>query len=133
MGNTMKYILLLLVLISSNAYSCPIGPTQLAVSKEFGFTFDESPAEFYDFSNEISITAPLIYKSKKFKLSIFTVLLNGEMVSKTGSSHINETGIREFVGYVSNKEGFTYNVSFLYGEGRCSSYEFSATNDDQNP
>jgi hypothetical protein len=129
----MKYILLLLVLISSNTYSCPIGPTQLAISKEFGFTFQESPAEFYDFSQEISITAPLTYESKKFKMSIFTVLLNGEMVSKTGSFHINETGTPEFVGYVSNKEGFTYSVSFLYGEGICSSYEFSATNDDQNP
>lgn len=124
----MKYILL--VLISSNTHSCLIGPAQLAISKEFGFTFEESPAEFYDFSNEISITAPLIYKSKKFKMSIFTVLLNGEMVSKTGSFHINEIGVPDFVGYVSNKKGFSYSVSFLYGEGRCSSYEFSATSDD---
>jgi len=129
----MKYILLLLVLISSNTYSCPIGPAQLAISKEFGFTFEESSAEFYDSSHEISITGPLTYKSKKFKMSIFTVLLNGEMVSKTGSFHINETGVPEFVGYASNKEGFTYSVSFLYGEGRCSSYEFTATNNDQNP
>lgn len=125
----MKYILLL-VLISSNTHSCLIGPAQLAISKEFGFTFEESPAEFYDFSNEISITAPLIYKSKKFKMSIFTVLLNGEMVSKTGSFHINEFGVPDFVGYVSNKKGFSYSVSFLYGEGRCSSYELSATSDD---
>lgn len=125
----MKYILLL-VLISSNTHSCLIGPAQLAISKEFGFTFEESPAAFYDFSNEISITAPLIYKSKKFKMSIFTVLLNGEMVSKTGSFHINEIGVPDFVGYVSNKKGFSYSVSFLYGEGRCSSYEFSATSDD---
>ena len=125
----MKYILLL-VLISSNTHSCLIGPAQLAISKEFGFTFEESPAEFYDFSNEISITAPLIYNSKKFKMSIFRVLLNGEMVSKTGNFHINEIGVPDFVGYVSNKKGFSYSVSFLYGEGRCSSYEFSATSDD---
>lgn len=119
--------------MSSNTYSCPIGPTQLVVSKEFGFTFEKLPAEFYDFSHEISITAPMTYKRKKFKLSIFTVLFNGEMVSKTGSSHINKTGMPEFVGYVSNKEGFTYRASFLYGEGKCSSYEFSATNGDENP
>lgn len=132
-SKTMKYILLLVALISSNTYSCVIGPAQLEVLGEFGFTLEETSSDIYESSNEIHIKAPLIYKDRKFELGIFTVFLNGKIVSKSAHSYLNEDGVPEFLGYVSNKQGFTYKVTFLYGEGKCKAYEFSATNEIKKP
>ena len=125
----MKYIVLLIALISSNTYSCVIGPVQLEVLDEFGFRLEEASSEIYDSSNKIHITAPLSYKDQEFELGVFTVFINGKLVSKSVHSYLNEDGVPEFLGYVSNKKGFTYKVTFLYGKGRCKAYEFSATNE----
>jgi len=125
----MKYIVLLISLISSNTYSCVIGPTQLEVLDRFGFMFEETLSDIYESSNKIHITAPLSYKDRKFEIGVFTVFLNGKIVSKSVHSYFNEDGIPGFLGYVSNKQGFTYKVTFLYGEGRCKAYEFLATNE----
>jgi hypothetical protein len=123
----MKYIFLFYTLLSCNAFACIIGPAQLDVSEANGFSFSESDSVYYDSVNEIKITAPLKYKGETFELGIYSISLNGKLVGKSIHSSINESGVPEFLGYVSNKPGFSYSISFLYGEGRCKSYEFTAS------
>ena len=125
----MKYILLFLIFLSINTYACIVGPVQLKVSESNGFNFVEKESEFYESVTEISITAPLKYKGESFELGIYSISLNGKLVGRSIHSSINESGVPEFLGYVSNKPGFSYSVSFLYGEGRCKSYEFTASNE----
>ncbi len=122
----MKYFGLLFVLLSFNTLACIIGPVQLDVSEANGFSFSEKESEFYDSVNEISITAPLKYKNEMFELGVYSISLNGKLIGKSIHSSINESGVPEFFGYISNKPGFSYSISFLYGEGRCKSYEFTA-------
>lgn len=123
----MKYFFLFLIFLSFNSTACIIGPTKLDLLEYDGFSFVEKASEFYDSVNKISITAPIEFKGESFDLGIFSINLNGKLVGKSIHSSINESGIPEFFGYVSNKPGFSYSVSFLYGEGRCKSYEFTAT------
>jgi len=125
-SKAMKYIFLIVFLVSSNVYSCILGPAQLEASKEFGFTHEEALSKFHESINEIRITAPLNYKNKRFELGIFIVFLKDKVVSKSVHTYINDDGVPEFLGYASNEQGFTYSVSFLYGEGRCKAYEFTA-------
>jgi hypothetical protein len=120
----MKYILLIFVLLSFNTFACSRGPVQLDASESNGFSFTEKESEFNDSTNEISIIAPFKYKGKSFELGVYSINLNGKLIGKSIHSSINESGVPEFFGYVSNKPGFSYRVSFLYGEGRCKSYEF---------
>ncbi len=124
----MKYSFLVFLIISKNTFPCIVGPLQLKVSDEYGFIYKEISSEFCESCYEISITAPLFYKDHKFKFGIFEVLHNGQIVSKSIHSSINEVGMPEFFGYVGSEAGFTYSVSFLYGEDRCKAYEFTATN-----
>jgi hypothetical protein len=122
----MKYIFLLFMIIPFNANSCIIMPEQNEVSKKYGFSYEVNPSDFDSYSNEINIIAPLVYKGEKFDLGVFSVFLDGRLVSKSVHSTINEDGVPEFFGYVSSDKDFTYRVSFLYGEGRCKKYEFFA-------
>ena len=124
----MKYIFLLISLISNIAFSCVVGPAQLELSDEYGFKIEVSDSEFCETCSKIDIVAPVTYEGRPFGNGIFTVYMNGEMVSKSIHSYINESGIPEFLGYVSKRPGFSYSVSFLYGKGRCKAYEFTATN-----
>ena len=125
----MKYIVFVIALISVNTYSCIAGPKQLEASEKYGFVLSESPSKYDDSTTEISIIAPLTYEKKEFDIGIFTVSFNGNVVSKSIHSSKNEEGAPEFIGYVSNSPGFKYSVSFLYGEGRCKTHEFTATNE----
>lgn len=125
----MKYIFFFFVFLSINTFACIVGPVQLDVSESNGFNFVEKESEFYESVTEISIVAPLKYKGESFDLGIYSISLNGKLVGKSIHSLINESGVPEFLGYVSNKPGFSYSVSFLYGEGRCKSYEFTASNE----
>ena len=121
-------LFLLFMLFSFNAYSCVIGPKQITVSSEFGFEHKVSVAEFYPNVDEIRIQAPLVHNGKKFSVGVFTVFYGNQLVSRSSHSAINEDGYPQFIGYVSNAPDFKYEVTFLYGEGKCKSYEFVATN-----
>lgn len=130
---TMKKLLFSLALFPIGSLACIVPPIQLEVSESNGFSFSEKPMEFHESIDEINIVAPLVYKGKKFELGIFSIFFNGILVAKSIQSRINESGVPEFVGYVSNKPDFSYSVSFLYGEGRCKSYEFTASNQSKQP
>ncbi len=123
--SVMKKILCLLVFLPISSLACIVPPAQLDISESNGFSFVERAAEFYESTNEIKIVAPLKYQGKEFDLGIFTIYLNDALIAKTIHSRINESGVPEFLGYASNQPGFSYSISFLYGEGRCKSYEFT--------
>ena len=113
----MKKILLLLAYLPISSLACIIPPTQLQASGVHGFRFIEKSTDFYESITEIKIVAPLKYKGHEFDLSVYSIYLNDTLIAKSIHSSFNENGEPEFVGYVSNKVGFSYRVSFLYGEG----------------
>ena len=127
----MKQILLLLAFLPFSSLACVIPPTQLQVSELHGFRFVEKTTDYYESTTEIKIVAPLKYKGQKFDLGIYSIYLNDSLIAKSIHSTLNESGEPEFLGYVSNKIGFSYSVSFLYGEGRCKSYEFTKSSSDE--
>ncbi len=128
----MKYIFLLALLISNGAVSCIVGPVQLDLNEKYGFKIKVSDSEFCKTCSEIDVVAPAEYEGRLFGGGVFTVFMNGNIVSKSMHSYKNQAGTPEFLGYVSNLPGFSYSVSFRYGEGRCKAYEFTSTNNVKN-
>ncbi len=73
----------------------------------------------------ISIYVPKSYNDRPASHIIFTVFLNGELISKSVSSFKIDFENTEFVGIVSKEKGVSYEINIEYGSGRCMGYQFS--------
>ena len=76
----------------------------------------------------VTITAPKQYKKEPFSHGLVTIYSEKEIISRSMHSSINESGLPEFTGIVSEAKGIAYAVTFEYGRGRCMSYQFKYGN-----
>ncbi|WP_139203111.1 hypothetical protein [Amphritea atlantica] len=120
----MKYLSLMLLLISNISFACIVGPLSIEPKPELGFNFKEEQSDQCRNCSMISIDSPKEYDSRPASHAIFSVFKNGELVSKAVTSFEEESKNAEFVGIVSKEKGFSYEVSIEYGTGLCMGYKF---------
>jgi len=117
-----------LLLHSVSAFACVIGPKQIAleptVLEEYQFTVESVKSQLCEKCSYISITAPEQYLQKPFSHGVLSIWFNDELVSRSVHSSISDKGVPEFGAVVNEGEGYTYEITFDYGEGRCTSFEF---------
>lgn len=104
--------------------ACVIGPSKYPVDSEHGFEVEYFEAVACKNCKDVSIKAPMSYKSTPFSHGIVSAYLNGVLVSKSIHSSVNEGGSPEFYGVVNIGKGYSHQVTFEYGEGRCMRHEF---------
>ena len=128
MSLSMKYLLFALLLYSGFSSACIVGPVQIPVTldsgAEYNFSFKSVPSPLCDQCTTISVTAPIKHKEAPFSHGIFTVYFNEELVSRSVHTSRSETGVPEFMGIVHSGSGYSYELTFEYGEGRCMQYQF---------
>jgi hypothetical protein len=118
----MKYLIFLALFFSAHSSACIIGPEQISAKLVDGFEINTKESELCDSCLMVHVKAPDQYKSKPFSHGVFTVKLNGKLISKTLHSSVNDAGLPEFIGVVGSKNDIEYEVTFEYGEGHCMSY-----------
>lgn len=108
--------------------ACIIGPEKVVPKHELGFSFKESSSNLCKSCSVISIDAPQKYNGHLASHVVFTVHLNGELISKSVSLFKTDTAKAEFVGVVRKEKGVSYEINVEYGEGRCMAYRFTYRN-----
>ena len=101
----MKYFAVTLLLYSGFASACIVGPEKLPANASYGFR-----------------------TIKPFSHGLVTIYSEKEIISRSMHSSINESGLPEFTGIVSEAKGIAYAVTFEYGRGRCMSCQFKYGN-----
>lgn len=120
----MKYLALTLLIYSGAISACIVGPEKITIDASYGFKYKSKKSELCDQCSTVTISAPKAYKNKPFGHGLFTVYSGGEIISRSIHTSLNDLGTPEFIGIVSNKKNISYNITFLYGKGRCKAYEF---------
>jgi len=125
MSHSMKYIALILLVYSGAISACIVGPQRIGADTSYGFTFESKISDLCEQCRMVSVTAPEKYKDREFGHGLVTLHHEGEIISRFIHSSFNESGAPEFVGILSSKKGFTYEITFEYGKGRCKAYQFT--------
>ena len=120
----MKYFALTLLIYSGAISACIIGPEKITIDASSDFKIISKKSELCEQCSIVTISAPKAYKNKPFAHGLFTVYSGGELISRSIHTKLNDLGVPEFIGIVSNKKNVSYNITFLYGKGRCKAYEF---------
>ena len=121
----MKYLVLLIVFWSNISFACVIGPRSVSPKPELGFEFKKEQSDLCKNCNMISVDAPMEYSNRPASHAIFSVFLNGELISKSVTPFKIESKKAEFAGIVSKEKGFSYEINIEYGTGRCMGYKFT--------
>ena len=126
MSASIKFLLILVVFYSELAFACRLPPVEVMSSAELGFThsISEAPPNSCANCSSISIKIPKTYKSNTFHHGFFDVYLKDELVSRTKHSLSSIFESFQFIGFVNSGNDFRYEVSFEYGNSRCTNYKF---------
>jgi len=120
-----KYLTLAFILYSGISSACIVGPKNVTPNNDLGFTFKQELSSICSVCNSITIDAPIQFNEKPLSHAIFSVFLDGNLLSKSVSYIKVEP---EFYFIVSNNSGITYEINLEYGNSRCMSYVFTYSN-----
>jgi len=104
--------------------ACVIGPSKYPVDHEHGFEVEYFEAVACKSCKDVSIKAPESYEGTPFSHGIVSAYYNEILVSKSIHSSVSEDGSPEFYGVVNTEKGYSHQVTFEYGEGRCMRHKF---------
>lgn len=102
-----------------------VGAQNVVPKPELGFEFKEEIAPFCQSCSMITINSPKNYIDRPASHAIFSVFLNGNLLSKSISPFKDDSKVAEFFGVVSNEKGVSYEINIMYGKGRCMGYKFT--------
>ena len=120
----MKYLLLILFLLSGISNACVVGPQKIIPTKELGFDLKEEPLSSCLNCKTIYISVPVNYKNKPVSHTTFTVFDNEKIISKSVVPFKKGFNENEFIGIVGDTNYFNYKIEIEYGNNRCMSYQF---------
>lgn len=107
------------------SFACVFGPQILSAKSDLGFEFKADKSPQCENCSMISIDAPIEYDGHPASHAIFSVFLNGDLVSKSLATLEIESKKAKFVGIVSKEKGFSYELNIEYGTVPCMSYKFT--------
>ena len=119
----MKLLLFSLFFISNITFACITAPKQLKATEEFGFKIEIADSLTCDKCKEFRILAPKAFKNKSYHSSTYSIFENSDLISKTVQINQFENNNPEFIAAIRN-DRYVFEVTFNYGNSRCSSYEF---------
>ena len=121
----MKYIAIFLMSFSCITQACVTGPKDITNAIEAGFLVSSEKDAYCDTCIGISAEAPLIYEGSPFSYALISVYLNSKIVFKGAISPDSNSQKKEFYSIVNNELGVSYELVFLYGSSRCSSFQYT--------
>jgi len=116
-----------MVSFSNLSYACILGPDKLDASNTDGFKFELSPNESCDNCVLLEITAPDSYKEQSLAYMLFSTYVDEKIKSKILTSRWTDTDGSDFGAVITKDPNTRFEISILYGTGRCMSYEFTYT------
>ena len=119
----MKFLIFITIFISHVSLACVIGPKQLEVSENHGFRVLIKDSMLCEDCKELQIFAPNEFKSMPYYSGTYSILEDGNLISKTAQVNKLENELPEFLAAIRS-EKYEFEVTFSYGNSRCTSYEF---------
>ena len=120
----MKCLPFIFFLYTGVSAACTLSPQNLIPNVESGFVLKETDSLRCEHCSLITINAPIIYEKEAYSHAIFTVFLNGKLISKSATYLEDNSKVPIFYSIISKSVGVTYEVNLLYGSGWCKSYQF---------
>jgi len=119
----MKFLIFIILFISQVAFACVIGPKKLEVSENQGFRVLITDSALCDDCKEIQIVAPNEFKGMPYYSGTYSIFEDGNLISKTAQVNKLENELPEFFATIRSGK-YEFEVTFSYGNNRCTSYEF---------
>lgn len=119
----MKFLFFITLFISQVSSACVIGPKQLEISESYGFRVLISNATLCEGCKEVKIVAPNEFKGMPYYSGTYSIFEDGNLISKTAQVNKLENELPEFIAAIRSDK-YEFEVTFSYGNSRCTSYEF---------
>ncbi|PHS63083.1 MAG: hypothetical protein COB09_12685 [Thalassobium sp.] len=124
----MKNQTFITLFISQVSLACVIGPKQLEVSENHGFRVLIRDSILCEDCKELQIVAPNEFKDMPYYSGAYSILEDGNLISKTAQVNKLDNELPEFIAAIRSDK-YEFEVTFSYGNSRCTSYEFKYKSD----
>jgi len=124
----MKFLIFITLFISQVSFACVIGPKQLEVSENHGFRVLIRDSPLCEDCKEVQIVAPNEFKGMPYYSGAYSIYEDGSLISKTVQVNKLENELPEFIAAIRSDK-YEFEVTFSYGNSRCTSYEFKYKNE----
>ena len=119
----MKFLINITIFITQISFACVIGPKRLEVSENYGFGVLIRDATLCEDCKEVQIVAPNEFKGIPYYSGTYSIFEDGKLISKTSQVNKLENELPEFIAAIKSEQ-YEFEVTFSYGNSRCTSYEF---------
>ncbi len=100
-----------------------IGPKNLEVSENQGFRVLIRDSTLCEDCKEVQIVAPNEFEGIPYYSGTYSIFEDGNLISKTAQANKLENELPEFIAAIRSGK-YEFEVTFSYGNSRCTPYEF---------